>query len=55
MAVTEGNVETADGGTLSSYRWVIIAGMVLTTESLVAEIPEAPMMPAGMPDMGMDY
>ena len=34
---------------------VSIAGMVLTTESLVAEIPEAPMMPAGMPDMGMDY
>ena len=34
---------------------VSIAGMVLTTESLVAEIPEAPQMPAGMPDMGMDY
>ena len=34
---------------------VSIAGMVLTTESLVAEIPEAPMMPAGMPDMGMEY
>ena len=34
---------------------VSIAGMILTTESLVAEIPEAPMMPAGMPDMGMDY
>ena len=36
---------------------VSIAGMVLTTESLVAEIPQAPMMPAGagMPDMGMDY
>ena len=35
---------------------VSIAGMVLTTESLVAEIPEAPAaMPAGMPDMGMDY
>ncbi len=34
---------------------VSIAGMVLTTESLVAEIPEAPMMPTGMPDMGMEY
>ena len=35
---------------------VSIAGMVLTTESLVADIPEAPMMaPAGMPDMGMEY
>ncbi len=34
---------------------VSIAGMILTTESLVAEIPQAPMMPAGMPDMGMDY
>ena len=35
---------------------VSIAGMVLTTESLVAEIPEAPMAPAAMPpDMGMDY
>ena len=34
---------------------VSIAGMVLTTESLVAEIPQAPMMPAGMPDMGMEY
>ncbi len=36
---------------------VSIAGMVLTTESLVADIPQAPMMPpgAGMPDMGMDY
>ena len=35
---------------------VSIAGMVLTTESLVAEIPQPPMAPAGMPpDMGMDY
>ncbi len=35
---------------------VSIAGMVLTTETLVADIPEAPMMPpGGMPDMGMDY
>ncbi len=34
---------------------VSIAGMVLTTESLVAEIPEPPAMPAAMPDMGMDY
>ena len=34
---------------------VSIAGMILTTESLVSEIPQAPMMPAGMPDMGMDY
>ena len=35
---------------------VSIAGMVLTTESLVAEIPQPPAAPAGMPpDMGMDY
>ena len=34
---------------------VSIAGMVLTTESLVAEIPEPPMAPAMPPDMGMDY
>ncbi len=37
---------------------VSIAGMVLTTESLVADIPQPPMMPAGAgmpPDMGMDY
>ena len=35
---------------------VSIAGMVLTTESLVAEIPQPPVAPAGMPpDMGMDY
>ncbi len=35
---------------------VSIAGMVLTTESLVAEIPEPPAAPAAMPpDMGMDY
>ena len=29
MAAIRGNAETAGGGTLSSYRWVIIAGMVL--------------------------
>jgi len=34
---------------------VSIAGMVLTTESLVAEIPEPPAAPAMPPDMGMDY
>ena len=34
---------------------VSIAGMVLTTESLVAEIPEPPSAPAMPPDMGMDY
>ena len=35
---------------------VSIAGMVLTTESLVAEIPEPPAAPAAMPpDMGRDY
>ena len=30
-----------------------IGGMVLTTESLVADIPEAPVAPA--PEMPMDY
>ena len=37
MAVTEGNVETA-GGTLSSYRWVIIAGMVLTVWAMTLPV-----------------
>jgi chaperonin GroEL len=33
-----------------------VAGMVLTTESLVADIPEPPApMPAGPPDMGGMY
>lgn len=38
MAVTEGNVETAGGGTLSSYRWVIIAGMVLTVWAMTLPV-----------------
>ena len=31
MAATGGNAETAGGGALSSYRWVIVAGMVLNS------------------------
>ena len=31
MAATGGNAETADGGALSSYRWVIVTGMVLNS------------------------
>ena len=38
MAVTEGNVETAGGGALSSYRWVIIAGMVLTVWAMTLPV-----------------
>lgn len=38
MAVTEGNVETAGGGTLSSYRWIIIAGMVLTVWAMTLPV-----------------
>ena len=38
MAVTEGNVETAGGGTLSSYRWVMIAGMVLTVWAMTLPV-----------------
>ena len=32
-----------------------VAGMVLTTESLVADEPEEPKAPAGAPDMGGMY
>lgn len=38
MAVSEENVETAGGGTLSSYRWVIIAGMVLTVWAMTLPV-----------------
>ncbi len=38
MAVTEGNAQTAGGGTLSSYRWVIIAGMVLTVWAMTLPV-----------------
>ena len=38
MAVTEGNVETAGGGTLSSYRWVMIAGLVLTVWAMTLPV-----------------
>ena len=38
MAVTEGNAETAGGGALISYRWVIIAGMVLTVWAMTLPV-----------------